>query len=320
MSQLRPMLATPADYSKIVYPVICQPKFDGIRCLVNDQGHGMSRTLKMIPNKYLQLRLWAIQHDVSLVGSDGEILTYTDGKVDPLNVVMSKVMSEEGQFDFKYHMFDEYLMRGLPYVQRHDVLDKRLKLLRTVQPNHNLAVVPNHYAHDEAQMTKFEAERVSEGWEGIILRDPQGTYKYGRSTKNEGLLLKVKRFSDLEAEVIGFDELMHNENEATEDARGLTKRTSHKENKVPGGKLGSLKCRLPNGVEFDVGTGFDDEMRVMIWQNQRYFLGSLAKIKHKDFGVNGRPMFPVFLSWRHCDDVGKPAPAEQSHQKDLFDV
>jgi len=37
-------------------------------------------------------------------------------------------------------------------------------------------------------------------------------------------LMKLKQFSDSEAEIIGFEELHRNQNEATLDHRGLTKR------------------------------------------------------------------------------------------------
>jgi DNA ligase-1 len=39
-----------------------------------------------------------------------------------------------------------------------------------------------------------------------------GTYKFGRSTVRDNILLKVKRFLDDEAVVIDIEEKMHNEN------------------------------------------------------------------------------------------------------------
>jgi hypothetical protein len=75
-----------------------------------------------------------------------------------------------------------------------------------------------------------------------MLRDPNGPYKFGRSTRKEGYLLKLKRFCDSEAEVIGVVELMHNGNEAKTNALGRTERSTRKAGKTGMGVLGALAC------------------------------------------------------------------------------
>ena len=51
---MKPMLAALCeDVTKLRYPVIASPKLDGIRALVID-GQLVSRTLKPIPNRYVQ--------------------------------------------------------------------------------------------------------------------------------------------------------------------------------------------------------------------------------------------------------------------------
>ena len=52
------------------------------------------------------------------------------------------------------------------------------------------------------------------GGEGLILRNPDGVYKFGRSTPKQQLSIKVKFFEQDEFEVIGFTERMHNANQA----------------------------------------------------------------------------------------------------------
>ena len=54
-----------------------------------------------------------------------------------------------------------------------------------------------------------------------MARHRHGLYKLGRSTFIEQGLIKLKRFEDGEAEIIGFKEKMLNQNEATIDARGV---------------------------------------------------------------------------------------------------
>jgi DNA ligase-1 len=49
----KPMLASPADMSKLRFPLWLSPKLDGIRALVIN-GVVMSRSLKPIPNQHVQ--------------------------------------------------------------------------------------------------------------------------------------------------------------------------------------------------------------------------------------------------------------------------
>ncbi len=115
-------------------------------------------------------------------------------------------------------------------------------------------------------------------------------------------LLKLKRFTDAEAEVVGFEERMHNGNEATTNELGRTKRSSHAAGKTGRGDLGALQVRY-EGVEFNVGTGFTDEDRAAIWADQPAYLGRLAKFKFFSVGVKVAPRHPVFLGWRDRSDT-----------------
>ena len=50
-----------------------------------------------------------------------------------------------------------------------------------------------------------------------MLRDPSSLYKQGRHTLKSQALMKLKKFYDDEAKVIGFEEKMHNNNEQEKD-------------------------------------------------------------------------------------------------------
>ena len=97
------------------------------------------------------------------------------------------------------------------------------------------------YVSCEEDVLQYEKEFLEIGAEGVMLRSPTGPYKQGRSTLKEGYLLKVKQFTDAEARVIGFDEKMHNANEADVGELGQTKRSSHAENLIPTGNTWESK-------------------------------------------------------------------------------
>jgi DNA ligase-1 len=202
-------------------------------------------------------------------------------------------MSEEGEPDVKFWMFDHIQFPDDPYAQR----KQWLKHSRFAPILEQVVV-----ASEEA-LLYYEEQCLNMGFEGLILRRTTAPYKYGRSTVKEGYLLKLKRFVDAEAEVIGFEERMHNGNEATISELGRTKRSSHKANKSGRGDLGALVCRLPSGIEFNIGTGFTDDERAAIWKDRDSFIGRLAKFKSFPIGGKDAPRHPVFLGWRHSDDL-----------------
>jgi DNA ligase-1 len=139
----------------------------------------------------------------------------------------------------------------------------------------------------------------------VILRDPAGLYKFGRSGKT-GPLLKLKRFIDFEAEVIGVYEEMHNANVATKNELGRTSRSSAKAGKIGKGTLGGLILRAINGpaagVEFRCGTGFDAAARAELWANPP--IGKVAKVKSFPIGVKDKPRHPVWLGFRDMEVDG----------------
>ena len=49
--------------------------------------------------------------------------------------------------------------------------------------------------NNAAELEAFEAATVALGHEGVILRDPNGPYKFGRSYPTDGKLLKSRTLS-----------------------------------------------------------------------------------------------------------------------------
>jgi DNA ligase 1 len=150
----------------------------------------------------------------------------------------------------------------------------------------------------------FEAKQLERGLEGVILRAPNGPYKFGRSSTNEGTLLKLKRFEDSEATIIGVEELLSNQNDAMTNALGHTERSSHKANMKPMGTMGALNVRdLKTKVEFSIGTGFDADTREKFWRHRKDAIGKLVKYKYFAGGSKDKPRFPVYLGMRDKRDM-----------------
>lgn len=298
------MLAgTHADISKLRFPLLASQKLDGIRAAVQG-GQLLSRTLKPIPNVNVQKLFRGLPE-----GIDGELIVGDPCAADAYRKTVSLVMSDDKPLDwFKgeqvvFHVFD-----------RMSVADGFQTRIGTVRDNimrdpivPNVQVVPHYTLHSIEALDAFEAVMLEKGAEGVMLRDPNGPYKHGRSTENEGFLVKVKRFVDYECEVIGTFEMEHNGNEPTTNELGRTQRSSHKENKTGMGVLGGLEVRGISGeyagVEFRCGTGFDAATRADLWGRRDSLPGMIAKIKLFPSGSKDKPRHPVWLGWRAKEDM-----------------
>lgn len=288
----KPLLAAKAELDKLTFPMIASPKIDGIRCLIDPEKGAVSRTMKPIPNN--AVRAYLNDNDLLFGELDGEIVTYTDGKIDDFNTVQSKVMRADGLPDFKFHVFDDFSYPNMPYVERLGFLARDERFDRA-----SLELVPTETVTDLSHLAEIESHYIDVlGWEGVMIRRPDSIYKFGRSTVNEGVLLKVKRFEDDEAEIIGTIERMHNGNEATKDAFGRTERSSHKANMVPTDTLGALSVHW-KGIDFEIGTGFDDAQRAGLWAIRDDLIGQTVTFKYQGVGSLGAPRFPVFLGMRY---------------------
>jgi DNA ligase-1 len=284
-----PLLASKADLEAVTYPVLASPKLDGIRAFTGILPGFSSRKLKAIPNKHIQA--WAAHLPPYL---DGELLTYTDGVRDEFNTVQSKVMSSEGEPEFRFHVFDHFADPTLAFHKR--IRQAELHLLG--RDRTSLRLVPHVEMHGVADLIRYEQACVDgEGWEGIMIRHPDGRYKFGRSTAREGILLKVKRFEDDEAIITGTVEQHANTNALETDHLGFAKRSSHKAGMVPKGTLGAISAHW-KGVDFEIGTGFTDEDRASLWADRESLIGQKVTFKFQGVGSQGRPRFPSFSGIR----------------------
>lgn len=295
----KPMLAAAIeDVEKLPFPMIASPKLDGIRCL-KIGGAVLSRSLKPIANKFIRARL----EEVLPEGADGEIMSG-----DTFQATTSAVMSHEGEPEFVFWMFDHVLPEELggleePYIRRASRI-KEFMSPALYEPE--IQVVPVKVVRTVDELLAYEGKCLARGYEGVILRDPEGPYKCGRSTLRQAWLLKLKRFVDSEAEVIGLEEQYTNTNEAKVNELGYTKRSSAKAGKVPAGTLGKLKVRdLKTGIEFSIGTGkgLTADLRARIWTYPEFFVGQVVKYKYQPIGVKVAPRLPIFLGFRDEKDM-----------------
>lgn len=279
-------------------PVWVSPKLDGIRCLQMN-SISKSSTLKDLPNKYMQA---CLAHPL-LDGLDGELVVGSPTAPDVIQATTSGINSRGGEPDFKLYVFDRWdapddgFLARKAWVRSTYMKAKRLGL--------RVAFIPQILCTTQEELIQVVEQNYAAGYEGSMIRNYDGRYKYNRCTLNEGLILKVKEFVDSEAVITGFEEGTHNLNAAKLDERGLTKRSSHKANKVASGTLGRMIGKdLRSGQVITINPGkLTAPEKKHIWEHQEEFLGKISKYRYAPYGVKDLPRFPRHIVWRSPDDI-----------------
>lgn len=278
----KPMLASPADLDNIRYPIFASPKLDGIRASVVG-GRLLSRTLKEIPSRHVFNMLSKPEYE----GLDGELIVGAPTSPSCYRDTVSYVMADSKVFAFTYYVFDKW-----DHGTRFE--DRRIAAHAVASKHEHMETVEHVLLNNREELDVYEAEQVGLGHEGVMLADPRAAYKFGRATPKGGELLKVKRFEDSEAVVIGVEEEMFNGNEAQTNELGRTKRSTAKAGLVGKGTMGALIVRdVKTGVEFKIGTGFTAGDRAAEWPE-----GTVVKYKSFPVGVKDKPRHPVYLGLR----------------------
>lgn len=196
-----PMLANKFEDKKhvIEYPWLASPKIDGVRCiarLIDGQITLQSRQgtfwQQMQPLKEQLTRIFETYPDLVL---DGEIYSHTL----PFNAISGAARSQKKPSAYEngleYWIFD-IIDTKLSYKTRHARLKKFKGKFKSCD---KLRWVLSEEVDNEDDIEQLHRTYVSQGFEGIIIRNPDSKYllKYRSSD-----LLKFKYFVDEEYEVV----------------------------------------------------------------------------------------------------------------------
>lgn len=275
----KPMLSASldgVDLATLRYPLLASPKLDGVRCIVWE-GVAYSRNAKPIRNKFVQA--WA----KGLHNLDGELIVGSPTDPHCLANTQSGVMSFEGEPDFKFYVFDA---------------PERTTLTRGAA-NERVVAVEQRQVNCELAILELETVWLAAGYEGLMLRDPAGPYKHGRSTLREGYLMKLKRFQDGEATVVALEEGSHNQNELERDELGRAKRSKVSAGLIPSGMVGTIIVNDPAWGELRLSPGtMTHAERIALLASPGSIVGRVVHWRSFGYGVKDKPRFPRYYGIR----------------------
>jgi DNA ligase-1 len=135
-------------------------------------------------------------------------------------------------------------------------------------------------ANNDEDILTFYQKCLSQGYEGVMVKDPNAKYVWKRSSS----ILKLKPVWTHEGVIVGWH-------------KGST-----------GGKrqdsFGGFEILLPNGVSTRVGSGLDDAMRAQVeMDGPDSYVGRIAECECQEVTSDGKMRFPVFVRFRDASDV-----------------
>ena len=312
------MLAVDANLEKVRFPCLVQPKLDGVR-FGHLIGYPTGRSLKQHKNYYVN----NFFGDMLFDGFDGEMIIGSDPTIEDLcRLTSSAIGSYEGSHHFTWNIFDFVTKDSikLPYRERLNIASSKIGQIIAQYPilAKHIKLIQFFNCVSMNDLLSYEEDFLDLGYEGLIIRDPNGLYKEGRSTVREGGLLRIKRFIEEEAIVVGVTEGQHNGNEALINELGLTYRTSHQANKIGNGMVATMQAELVKDVydslskkllfnkgqviNITAGSLTHDE-RKFYYENQNKIIGRISKFKFFSRGIKDKPRFPNHVSFKNLEDL-----------------
>lgn len=257
---VQPMLAKNCNDYNIEFPVYVQAKLDGTRCIAvhyNEDWHLVSRSGHElhVPHILEYVKKWGNPY----IAYDGELYIHGES-FQRINQLVSKNIPESSRLE--YHIFD-----CINYSNLMDPFWSRMCKIKN-------KIIPTHEVSSYEELAVLKTKLESEGYEGVIVRNMEGVYKFGRSKD----LLKLKSFDDDEFEILGY--------------------------KIGKGKFKDCPvwvCKVGN-LTFEATQIGSFIKRKEILNNAESYIGKMMKVKYFGLTRDGIPRFPIALGVREDFD------------------
>jgi DNA ligase-1 len=268
-----PMLAKKlADYPEVSYPVYCQPKLDGIRCIAKPDGLYTRKGKPHLNMEHVASDLAKVFKANPTLVLDGE--GYADKLSNDFNQIVHLIKQQkptthdraDSAAMIRYHVYDCYFTDHPEYTfaARSQMLQDLLANCKTVQ------LVDTRLCSDAEVLDAMYAEFLANGYEGQMIRTDT-PYECKRTKA----LLKRKEFVDAEYTIAAVEEGIGNRS-GTAGAIVLEKV----------GKSG-IRGNLAYFTK--------------LWQERKDIIGKQATIRYQGVTPDGKLRFPVCVAVRNYE-------------------
>lgn len=301
------------DLDSITYPIQASYKLDGIRCIFY-KGAMLSRSLKSIVNKQLRKKFAPLieysKERQCII--DGEIyspkLTFqeitkfcmTKDFTDPKTIKKEKGVLEIPDH-LKFYVFDAVGSSfETPFEKRFFALALDMQQFPGL-----VQVVKHVWVNSKEELNQLFEKALSEGCEGLILRDPDGIYKQGRGTLKEGIIYKVKPFVTEDSKILEVIQATKVDPQAEKEINelGYSKTSRKKGDRILIEKAAAFLVDY-KGKPLKVTIAMPDRDKIAIWKNRKEYIGKVLEYKFMQVGMKqeGLPRHPISIRIRYDKD------------------
>lgn len=272
-------LALDYEKSKPEFPLVMEPKLDGMRVILVCRGSKagcFSREGRPLPA--LQRFADTALHAGTDFVLDGEVF-HTDWNT-TVSLAKTKHFTAEKEEKIKNMVF--YAFDYLSYVEfdsggSDEPQYERKHALRQVVDrigrNDKFQILASFLIENEDQIEPTYEKLLSYGFEGGMLKKPNAPYRMKRCDA----WMKIKPETDIDARIVG----VHHG----------TGRNEH--------RMGALEIELEDGTLARIGTGYSDQQRGDLWDRKGEIVGKIAEFRvQKDADSVASARFPRFLRIR----------------------
>src|SRR5271170_376655 len=292
---IRPMKAHRLDRQgkKLRYPCDAQRKYNGYRCLAicnDDHTFLMSNGGET----------WKVPHileELKMTMSPGDML---DGELYIHGVSLQKIGSlvkdnRPESLALEFHIYDMPQLDGkiYPWEQRRKNLGTRsygmASKAKALIGGSKLFIAETVTIRNEIELETYNKKVIAEGYEGVILRNLGGEYRFGYRSYD---VFKHKNFQDSEFLVVD-----------------MTQRT-YSLNGVDTVIVDCCICRNNlNDKTFEVVPKGDIATKAEFWTNREKYIGSRLMVRYLERSDDGIPQGnPVGVAFRLDEDTSQEEP------------
>jgi DNA ligase-1 len=304
----KPMLA-PNDeknIEEIKYPILASYKLDGIRCLFI-KGEMLSRSLKPIQNKQLKEKFKSLidysrEHNLIL---DGEIYSPELTFQEITRYVMTQDFTDKKSIK-KYGKVltipKSLKFYGFDIVWNNNFNERFIDRIGGVSTDIDLELweaVSQITMNNKEDIEEYFETALKNGYEGLILKDPNGRYKCGRGTIKEGLIYKVKPYKTFDAKIIGVIQATKVDPKAEKKINELGRSVTSKKlgDRLLINKASAFEV-FYNDKILKVTLAMTDEEKETIWAKRSTYIGKIIEYKGMLIGSKDVPRHPVMIRFR----------------------
>ncbi len=282
-----PMLAKDwLDHKKkVIFPCAVQPKLDGVRCVITKEGMFSRKRKQFSSCPHIWNELKILFDNIPNLKLDGELYSH-DFKDDFENIISAvrKTSEKASEDDLKFQENISFFIYDIPSIfnlNENDPFNVRHNLFNSVFEKYknnlkHIKVLETFYIHKENEINNFHDNFVSNGYEGLMIRNSNAPYE-GKRTHN---LLKVKIFKEEEFEIT----------KVNEGDGGLS------------GHAATFTFVMPDGKVFDAKMEGSFDRLKWIYQNPQEVVGKMGTVKYFKLTKRGVPKFGTVKTVRGLKD------------------